>query len=59
MKRFLLLSLLLTGCERPASPVTMDAPQLASSIKWVGVCAVLCSTIGGIALVFATKNRRK
>jgi hypothetical protein len=37
----------------------MDAPQLAASLKWVGVCAVLCSTIGGVALVVATRGRRK
>jgi hypothetical protein len=59
VKPYLLLgALVLTGCERQM-PVTMDAPQLAASLKWVGVCAVLCSAIGGIALVIATRNRRK
>ncbi len=60
MKRLLFLSaLLLAGCDRPVSSVTMDAPQLAASLKWVGVCAVVCSTIGGVALVIATRKRRK
>ena len=61
MKPMLLLltGLFVAGCDRPGSPVTMDAPQLAASLKWVGVCAVLCSTIGGVALVVATRNRRK
>lgn len=54
-----LLVLLLAGCDKPVSPVSVDAPQLAASLKWVGVCAVLCSTIGGAALVLATRNRRK
>jgi hypothetical protein len=60
MKPYLLLGvMLLCGCDRPVSPVSVDAPQLAASLKWVGVCAVLCSTIGGVALVVATRNRRK
>ena len=50
---------LLAGCDKPVSPVSVDAPQLADSLKWVGVCAVLCSTIGGAALIMATRNRRK
>ncbi|MBI5692034.1 MAG: hypothetical protein HZC55_18285 [Verrucomicrobia bacterium] len=54
-----LLALGLVACERQVSPVTLDAPQLAYSLRWVGVCAVLCSTIGGLALVLATRNRRK
>ncbi len=63
MKPHLLIAALLvigvTGCDRQVSPVTMDAPQLAASLKWVGVCAVICSTIGGVALVVATRGRRK
>jgi hypothetical protein len=63
MKPYLLIAALLvlgvTGCDRQVSPVTMDAPQLAASLKWVGVCAVLCSTIGGVALIVATRGRRK
>jgi hypothetical protein len=55
----IVLGLLLAGCDKPESPVSVDAPQLASSLKWVGVCAVLCSTIGGVALVIASRNRRK
>ena len=55
---FLLFLLLLAGCDK-AAPVSVDAPQLASSLRWVGTCAVICSTVGGIALVIATRNRRK
>lgn len=51
--------LVLSGCDKPVSPVSVDAPQLAASLKWVGVCAVMCSTIGGLALVVATRKRRR
>ena len=61
MKRLRLLPclLLLAGCGETTAPVQVDAPQLAGSLKWVGVCAVLCSTIGGLALIVASRNRRK
>ncbi len=61
MKRliFLLFLLLLAGCNEPTQPVQVDAPQLANSLRWVGVCAVLCSTIGGVCLVLASRNQRK
>ena len=54
------ICLTLAGClpTKPA-PVNVDAPQLASSIKWAGVCAVVCSALGGAALVIASRNRRK
>ena len=48
----------LAGCEAQ-QPVQVDAPELASSLKWVGCCAVVCSTIGAIALITASRNRRK
>ena len=50
--------LMLAGCEEQ-KPVTVDAPLLAYSLRWVGVCAVLCSAIGGVCLVLAARNRRK
>ena len=50
-------ALVLISCSSPA-PVQVDAPQLASSLRWVGVCAVLCSALGAIALIVAS-NRRK
>lgn len=53
-----LAALMLTGCEEQ-KPVTVDAPNLAYSLRWVGVCAVLCSSIGGVCLVLAARNRRK
>ncbi len=49
---------LLGGC--PAQPpVSVDAPQLASALKFVGGAAVICSALGGAALVLASRNRRK
>ncbi len=54
------ICLTLAGCDpRPPAPVNVDAPQLASSLKWVGVCAVACSTLGATALIIASRNRRK
>ena len=55
----LLVALVLAGCDHPGSPVSVDAPQLAAALKWVGVCSVICSTIGGLALVIATRKRRR
>ena len=52
------ISLALAGCT-PPPPVQVDAPQLASSLKWVGTCAVVCSTLGAIALIIASNNRRR
>lgn len=50
----------LVACAKPAPPPqTIDAPKLASSIKWLGTCAVLCSALGATALVIASRNRRK
>lgn len=51
----------LSGCTKPPPPPpqTIDAPKLASSIKWLGTCAVLCSALGATALVIASRNRRK
>jgi hypothetical protein len=56
------LAVLLAGCptdQPPLPPVQVDAPELASSLRWVGVCAVICSALGAAALVIATHNRRK
>lgn len=51
----------LVGCDeqRPPPPQTVDAPKLAESIKWLGTCAVLCSTLGATALVIASRNRNR
>lgn len=66
MKRIIILAAVvicvligLAGCNEPTQAVQVDAPQLAYSLRWVGVCAVLCSTIGGVCLVLASRNRRK
>ena len=55
-----LLCLFLVGCDtgKPA-PVSVDAPLLASALRWVGSCAVVCSALGAAALVIASHNRRK
>lgn len=52
--------LLLAACNGAnGKPVEVDAPKLASSLKWVGTCAVLCSTVGGVCLVLASRNNRR
>ncbi|RRJ94321.1 hypothetical protein Ga0100231_008080 [Opitutaceae bacterium TAV4] len=52
--------LFLAACNGVSGkPVEVDAPKLASSLKWVGTCAVLCSTVGGICLVLASRNRNR
>lgn len=53
--------LTLAGCvaRTPTPPVNVDAPELASSLKRVGSCAVLCSALGAAALIIASRNRRK
>jgi hypothetical protein len=54
------ICLTLAGClpAKPA-PVNVDAPEIASSLKWVGSCAVVCSALGAAALIIASRNRRK
>ena len=59
---FVCLAVLLTGCPNdppPPTPVQVDAPELASSLRWVGVCAVICSALGATALIIASSNRKK
>lgn len=59
LSAFVLVAVLtLAGCQEQ-KPVVVDAPHLAYSLRWVGVCAVLCSAIGGVCLVLAARNRRK
>jgi uncharacterized lipoprotein YbaY len=58
----LLVVLLLAGCPEdtppPPVPVEVDAPELASSLRWVGVCAVICSSLGAAALIIASSRRK-
>jgi hypothetical protein len=59
---FVCLAVLLAGCPNdppPPTPVQVDAPELASSLRWVGVCAVICSALGATALIIASSNRKK
>lgn len=51
----------LVGCDggKPPPPPTIDAPKLASALKWLGVCGVLCSVCGATGLIIASRNRRK
>ena len=53
--------LILPGCNdsAPPPPQSIDAPLLASSLKWLGVCGVLCSVCGATGLIIASRNRRK
>jgi hypothetical protein len=51
----------LAGCDggSPPPPPTIDAPRLAESFKWLGVCGVICSALGATGLIIASRNRRK
>jgi hypothetical protein len=52
----------LIGCDGgkpPPPPPTIDAPKLAESFKWLGVCGVICSALGATGLIIASRNRRK
>ncbi len=48
----------LTGCDGGGPPPTLDAPKLASSFKWLGVCGVICSAFGATGLIIASRNHR-
>ena len=50
------ISLALAGCSAPP-PVQVDAPLLASALKWVGICAVVCSALGAAALIIASRRK--
>lgn len=55
-----LVAIGLAGCnETTPPPQTIDAPKLAESFKWLGVCGVLCSALGATGLIIASRNRRK
>ncbi len=54
-----LVLIALSGCNEQPAPVQVDAPQLASSLKWLGTCGVLCSALGATGLIIASRNRRK
>lgn len=54
-----LVALLLAGCTPTPKAVSVDAPKLAFALMFVGVCAVLCSSIGGYSLVRASKRRKE
>ena len=63
MKRgIILLSLLmvvvigLSGCAHAPKAVMVDAPKLAFALMFVGVCAVLCSSIGGFSIIKASRR---
>lgn len=51
------LFMLLSGCS-PARAVSVDAPKLALALMVLGGCGVICSLIGGISLVKASRSRR-
>jgi hypothetical protein len=44
------------GRSKPPPPTTIDAPRLASSFKWLGVCGVICSALGATGLIIASRN---
>lgn len=57
----LLVYLIITcsGCAQAPQVVQLDAPRLAFALMFVGVCAVLCSSIGGFSLVKASQRKEK
>lgn len=48
----------LAGCSQTPPPVSVDAPQLAAALRWVGTCAVVCSALGAVALIIASRKRK-
>ena len=54
------LSLTVVACKGSPPEVNVDAPELASSIRYLGTSAVVCAVLAGIALVWTVerKNRR-
>ena len=51
------LLLLLAGCASPPPPPP-DFPKLASAIKFVGCCSVICAVIWSYAIVTSSNNRK-
>lgn len=59
MKRALpLFALVLAGCATTPTPVVVDSPRLATALIFLGVCAVVCSSIGGYSLITASRRRK-
>ena len=57
-----LVVLLLTACgetKPPERSVSMDMPVLAESLRFVGMCAVACSALGSLALVWSSFLRSR
>ena len=59
---FVLLGL--SGCNEPTKPKPpptqiIDAPLLSEAIKWLGGCGVICSSVGAIALIVASRRTFK
>ena len=46
----------LSGCAHAPKAVMVDAPKLAFALMFVGVCAVLCSSIGGFSIIKASQH---
>ncbi len=47
-----------SGCAPSPKAISVDAPKLAFALMFVGVCAVLCSSIGGVSLVKASRRKK-
>lgn len=47
-----------SGCAPAPKAISVDAPKLAFALMFVGVCAVLCSSIGGVSLVKASRRKK-
>jgi len=53
------LMLFLTGCAPSVQSVAIEAPLLAFALMFIGVCAVVCSSVGGVSLVKASRNAKR
>lgn len=57
---FVAILFLFTACgPSTAKPVSVDMPQLAAALKFLGKCAVACTIIGALALVGSTLIKDK
>lgn len=54
----LTLLLLSVACNSPSPHVTMDAPELAASLRYLARSAIVCVVLAGGVVVWTTLHRR-
>lgn len=55
----LIVILCMAGCIEAPARVVVDSPRLSFALVFVGVCAVLSTSIGGACLVKACRAKKK